>query len=303
MSASPIAIVGAGIAGLACARRLQEAGRAVVLFDKGRRVGGRMATRRVHGEPRAQFDHGAQFFTARDPAFRAEVDRWAAAGWVREWESGDEPHWVGQGSNRGLAEELAAGLRVHSSTRVEPIVGRELRADGASLGIFTEIVVTAPLAQARALLAGHALAARLGGEHAPCWALMAAFAEPLGPVPPAAAPFQWIARDSATPGRPPGEAWVLHADEAWSREHLERPAEWACAALLGEWSHQADRPLTPVHARAHRWRYAKVETPVGQPFLRDATGGLTVAGDGLLGPRVECAWLSGRAAADAILAD
>ena len=81
-----VAVVGAGIAGLACARRLVESGHDVKVFDKGRSVGGRAATRRIKiGESELSFNHGAQYFTIRDPAFRAEVDRLVAAGAVARY--------------------------------------------------------------------------------------------------------------------------------------------------------------------------------------------------------------------------
>src|SRR3990167_5715659 len=84
MSTPPeIAIIGAGIAGLACARRLQLAGVSVTLIDKSRGPGGRMSTRR--GE-QWQCDHGAQYFTARQPLFRAEVQRWLKAGVAARWQ-------------------------------------------------------------------------------------------------------------------------------------------------------------------------------------------------------------------------
>jgi predicted NAD/FAD-dependent oxidoreductase len=71
------AIIGAGLSGLACATRLHAFGWRVSVFDKSRGPGGRMSTRRGDDW---QSDHGAQYFTARDPRFKAEVDRWLAAG-------------------------------------------------------------------------------------------------------------------------------------------------------------------------------------------------------------------------------
>src|SRR3954469_23910742 len=80
-----IAVVGAGIAGLSCATALQHAGYRVSVFDKSRGPAGRMSTRRGDDW---QCDHGAPFFTAADPGFRAEVARWeradAAAPWYPE---------------------------------------------------------------------------------------------------------------------------------------------------------------------------------------------------------------------------
>ncbi|WP_035656905.1 FAD-dependent oxidoreductase, partial [Bradyrhizobium sp. STM 3809] len=88
----PIAIVGAGMTGLACARRLAAAGQAVVLFDKGRAPGGRLATRRAES---FQFDHGAQYVTARDSGFAAALADLVAGGAAAPWETGAAGAFVG----------------------------------------------------------------------------------------------------------------------------------------------------------------------------------------------------------------
>jgi predicted NAD/FAD-dependent oxidoreductase len=77
-----IAIIGAGISGLMAATYLAEKGKNSVLFDKGRGPGGRMSTRRF-GEFR--LDHGAQFFTVRDPRFEKYVQSWEKAGVAKIW--------------------------------------------------------------------------------------------------------------------------------------------------------------------------------------------------------------------------
>lgn len=77
-----VAVVGAGMAGLACGEALVAAGHSVVLFDKGRGAGGRMSSRRM-ATPLGEvgFDHGAQHMTARDPAFRARSKPGVQPGW------------------------------------------------------------------------------------------------------------------------------------------------------------------------------------------------------------------------------
>jgi renalase len=81
---SQVAVIGAGIAGLSCATALQQAGFQVHLFDKSRGPSGRMSTRRADDW---QCDHGAQYFTARDSAFRAEVLRWQQDGAAALWDA------------------------------------------------------------------------------------------------------------------------------------------------------------------------------------------------------------------------
>ncbi|MEM9311642.1 MAG: FAD-dependent oxidoreductase, partial [Pseudomonadota bacterium] len=124
---SDIAIIGAGMAGLACAVQLAAAGRDVRVFDKGRGPGGRMAARRadVAGET-VRFDHGAQYFTAREPAFREAVAAWEAQGVVARWPaaqtSSSDAAWVGvpgmNGPIKAMADTVAqAGREVLWNTR------------------------------------------------------------------------------------------------------------------------------------------------------------------------------------------
>lgn len=66
-----VAVVGAGLAGLACARRLQAAGRDVVVLEASDGVGGRVRTDRVDG---FQLDRGFQVLLTGYPAARAQLD-------------------------------------------------------------------------------------------------------------------------------------------------------------------------------------------------------------------------------------
>jgi renalase len=77
-----VTVVGAGMAGAACARALADAGIDIRLYDKGRSVGGRMAQRRVE---QGMFDHGAQYLSARDPSFAVRVAEWRRRGIVADW--------------------------------------------------------------------------------------------------------------------------------------------------------------------------------------------------------------------------
>ena len=78
-------IVGAGVAGLACGRALQRAGRKVVLLERAREVGGRCATRSCEGQP---VDLGPMFFHGQDPSFLKALEELAGApgaGARRDW--------------------------------------------------------------------------------------------------------------------------------------------------------------------------------------------------------------------------
>ena len=121
-----VAIVGAGMAGLACARALAAAGHVPLLFDKGRGPGGRMSTRRTEHDGRTlTFDHGAQYFTARDDAFVALVRELEAEGAVVRWPTVGDDAWTGAARMSEPVAALAARFEVHFGTVVETIAVAE----------------------------------------------------------------------------------------------------------------------------------------------------------------------------------
>ena len=316
-----IAVVGVGPAGALCAWELTSRGADVVAIDKGRGAGGRLSTRRA-GD--ARFDHGAQYFTLRDPALQGRSAAWAAAGAISRWEGpfgnltprGFVPHppssdrWVGTPGMNGLLKHLLEGVKVHFGARAESLRHASggwtvLGADGQPLARARHLVVAVPTPQAVPLLSGHPFAEALEPvRYAPCWAAMVVSA-PLDLHWTGAhveeSPLAWIARNQTKPGRPPGEQWVLHASPEWSREHLEDDAAYVATCLTeAAQALPGLQAMVPTSSQAHRWRYALVTEPLGKPCLHDEH--LTVCGDGLLGGRVEAALLSGLAAAEAVAA-
>lgn len=308
-----ILIIGGGMAGLSAATALAGAGQRIVVLDKGRGPGGRMAARRVEiaGEP-VSFDHGAQYFTARDPAFREAVAGWEQTGAAARWPAAGADAWVGTpGMNapiRAMAERLDVrwGLRAERLSR-EGALWRVEVGEGA----FTAatVLVAVPAEQAAVLLADVAphFAARAASlTSAPCWAVMTAFAEPLTQVPDTfrsdTAPVSWAARNSAKPGRGGRDTWVIHASPARSRELVDRPKEEAAAAVLADFFAATGTPAAvPIHCDAHRWLYALPEVRQAEGPLFDPDLRIGIAGDWLHSPRVEGAWVSGRALAAAVL--
>jgi hypothetical protein len=144
-------------------------------------------------------------------------------------------------------------------------------------------------------------------QSAPCWAAMAAFAEPIAYAPDSLrskdGAIAWAARNSAKPARAAGEAWVLHASPARSRELIEAEKTEAAAALLTDFFDQTGiSPAVPIHLDAHRWLYAMPEPVEGEPARFDAGARIGIAGDYLHSPRVEGAFLSGNALAEKVLA-
>lgn len=308
-----VAIIGAGMAGLSCARALVQAGVAVELFDKGRGPGGRMSTRRVELDGRElRFDHGAQYFTARDERFRAEVAQWRDAGRVADWPAAGPEALVGVPGMNEPVRAMAEGLDVRWGTRIdrlERVAGEWVLHGGERVrGCYASVVVAIPAEQAGPLVADFAAGFDNRAERTvsePCWTVMACFAQLL-PLPDTLATgdsVAWAARDGAKPGRSGSESWVLQASPRWTRDRLnEAPDAIAAKLLAAFFTENAVAPVAPTYAAAHRWLYARAQPVAGEPALWDPSLRLGLAGDWLLAPRVESAWVSGRELADRMIA-
>lgn len=308
-----VAIIGAGLAGAVCARALADAGLAVTVFEKSGGTGGRLSTRRSDA---GSFDHGAQYLTGRSAPMRALLDQLGEEGAVAPWtpKGKDRPgDWhVGLPGMSGFVKPLLGGIDVRLRTRIDAIAfdakGRVSLADADGRDDrFGRVVVTAPAPQAMALTAplDRGFEALRDIVYAPCWAGMFAFAEPVADLPDLTrgddhGPGALIVRNSSKPGRD-GTTFVVHGGGAWSAQHLESEPEAIVPHLQGALEHCAGRALAPVHAAAHRWRYARVDRALGESHLVSGCGRVVVCGDGLVGGRAEAAAQSGWAAAAAIL--
>ncbi|MEM1304514.1 MAG: NAD(P)-binding protein [Planctomycetota bacterium] len=327
-----VAIVGAGIAGLTLASRLQAHGVRPTVFDKGRGVSGRMSTR-VTREGHT-FDHGAPYFTARDPNFQEAVGSWVRKGIAGEWkavvgtlrdgrfevDNRKRTRYVGAPSSaicQSLAEELnvRSGVAVGAAERLGD-AWRLSDPEGDTLGEYDWFVTSAPAPQSAGLLAAaprfaeQASATKMTG----CWAVMLASEGSIDLDYDGAfvdeSPLSWVACDSSKPLRPirisesgeTNERWVLHGSPEWSEANIELdPAEATRQLLDAFWQATGLPPRPTIYERGHRWRYALPAEPLGDRFLLDADQRVGACGDWCGGPRVEGAYLSGRALADAML--
>lgn len=301
----PVLVVGGGISGIAAARALHDVGIPAVVRDRGRRLGGRMASPTTQGRP---VDTGASYFTVSDPAFEAVVDHWRERGLAGEWTDtfavlGDPERdttsgpmrWAAPGGLRSLVEDLARGLELRSGDpvgRVEP----GLVVDGRA---YAAVVLAMPDPQARRLLVHPAYAdalAALDDPYEPVLALTAIWPERGwdldgafvngDPV------LGWLADD----GRRRGDdapVLVAHSTGEFAAAHLDDP--WAgLHPMVDALRKRFDLPA-PETSSIQRWSFAR---PTGQreaPFFLSKSG-LGVCGDGWHGKsRVEGAYLSGRA--------
>jgi renalase len=303
------AIIGAGMAGLACADSLKAVGNSVSLFDKGRGPGGRISTRRMQtplGE--VYFDHGAQYFTARDPEFSHLVGIWSGLGLVAPWAAAGGDAWVGVPGMNAIIRHMASAHNVAWGHLVKGMV----RADGkwwlldetGKTGPYDAVILAIPAEQAAAILSLHDFKlARIAlmVRSQPCWTSMFVFDQALDGLPPVvrnSGCIGWAARNSEKPGRNGPEAWVVQASGSWSLEHLEDSQEQVSTQLYAALSSVSGGSIPePITAASHRWRYA-LSSGTGDGALWNSSIALGVCGDWLLGPRVECAWQSGRMLAE-----
>lgn len=318
------AVIGAGISGLAAARALHDQGHRVSVFDKSRGVGGRVATRRIDG---VGFDHGAQYFTVRDPRFERVVRAWRESGAVSLWLGPfarvaggrvedlppESDRFVGMPGMSAIGKALRTGLDVRLQTRVGPPQWQsgvwQLASDqGELLGEFDALVLAVPAPQAVPLLepVSPSLAAQAATVvYAPTWAVLLDLKEPL-PIDASGLFFDretlsWAARNAARPQRR-GHGWVLHAAPGWARRHLDASADQVIERLCRAFEEASGRQLPEAReATAHRWLYALVERSLDTEALWDEERQLAVCGDWCLGARIEAAYLSGQAAAGHLL--
>ena len=260
------AIIGAGMAGITCARTLVQAGHQVTVFDKSRGLCGRMATR---SSAFGSFDHGVQYFTARDPRFLQALEttpktckRWSANSVQVLDELGHvtapglpshDAHWVAVPGMKSLvsawAEPLAAAGQIELQTRVlriEPDAVRakqwQLRTEGLDgtqhvFSGFDGVLLAIPSAQAHKLLQTSEqckpwIKQLEQVKVAPCWTLMLAFPQAMQPGLSALGP-QWNAARS-THHR---IAWLARESSKPGREPIERWTVQASAAWSQEHIH------------------------------------------------------------------
>ena len=314
-----VLVIGAGLSGLACARAMQTAGWAVTLVDKGRGVGGRLATRRLGA---AAFDTGAQFFTVRDPVFAAAVREWESAGVVARWGEGfplmaggsgfdGHPRYRAVGGMNQLAKHLAQGLDVRDQRTVTGLMADGARwrvtvqpGDLAQAGaqpsglaetmLADAVVLTAPVPQAIALLESSDLPVDpvlREVRYDPCFCLLVDLPGAAGAVLPAPGgvrvmddpTINWLCSQRAKGLREVGDGLIVHARGGWSAERYARDDAAVLAELVpaarAVWE-RAGVVAAVGEIQLKRWRYSLPTVCVGAACMRVQTAvPLVLAGD------------------------
>ncbi|MEO0882495.1 MAG: FAD-dependent oxidoreductase [Pseudomonadota bacterium] len=319
-----IAIIGAGLAGTALASSLS--GRADIrLFEKSRGIGGRMATRYAGI---FEFDHGAQYFSARTEDFQKALSPLISKGFVSEWDGKivslsadqrpvalerDYPIYVASPRMNALPKHFADGVDVSVRCEVSELSRQDdggwlLRDnEGGVYGPFDWVISGAPLRQTANLLPGDVSfsdqlsAASMSG----CFSVLLGF-DDRPEVDWQGAKVEhsllgWIAINSDKPGRDTSPSLIVQTTNDWADANIERDPDEVSDAITTELKALAGIDVGHAkHISLHRWRYAHTPVPVGQNFLIDEAAGLAACGDWCLGGRVEHAFTSARALADAL---
>jgi renalase len=313
-----VAVIGAGLSGLVAAREIEKSCE-VTVFEKSRGYGGRMATRYCGG---FEFDHGAQFFTARSLKFQKFLEPLIAKGAVVCWRArfvelnrhtvtatadwdASFPHYVGAPRMNSIGRYLADGLTIQKNTTVARLDRESDRwrltdSEGNALGEFDWVVVALPAAQARALVPADSHLNQVAGDvqMRACFALMLGFDQP------PALPWQaamvhssdvsWISVNSSKPGRADRFALVAHSTNAYADANLESDRSAVQNHLLAEASEITGIDCgQAVFCQLQRWRYANTEKRSGPACLVDAEMQLAGCGDWFRHGRVEAAFSSG----------
>lgn len=321
-----VGVIGGGIAGLACARTLRKADHEVTVFEKSKGVGGRVATRRIGPYI---FDTGATSIAPRGKALEQtmlhELDTTELVlvpKPIYEHRFGRIfPGDVGRGrierytykpGNTLLAKMLAADLDVRLETPIDRI---RPAADGYEIldQVFDAVVLTPPIPQSEELLATLGDARRFSNvRYRPCLSILLGYEAPLPEVGYHAIidveqrhPLTWLSLESVkSPDRAPeGQtAMVAQLSPAYSRQFFESTD----AVVIEDTVSQIERLYgqafrAPAVADVKRWRFSQPETTATFDSANRNGSRLIVAGDGVLGGRVELAYEVGVMAAKALM--
>lgn len=311
-----LAIIGAGMAGLTIASELKHSAD-IAVFEKARGPGGRMSTR--YAEP-YQFDHGAQYFTAKTERFATFLQPLIEQQIVAEWNpaiarfKGRElqeiirwqhhPRYVATPKMNALCKALAEGIALHTQTRVASLnhtsEGWKLTdTEQNELGVFDWVISTAPAAQTAALFTDRFAHYQQMDEDTiwPCFSLMLGFQEaislPWDVAQISDAELGWIAMNHRKPMRNTPPSILIQTAPEYSAQHIHDDPEKVKQQLLDISSHYLGIDAACAdHISLHRWLYAQAEKSGDELAFIDHDNRLIACGDWCIEGRVEAAFLS-----------
>jgi renalase len=311
-----IAIIGAGISGIYVAKKLSKIAD-ITVFEKSRGFGGRMSTR-TRGD--YQFDHGAQYFTARTKSFQQFLEPFVSNGIISKWkpnivgiEKGgdpkvsnlnpDTPFYVPVPKMSGFCRYLASDLDVNLETKIDKIMkdgGKwSLYTSDGSLGQFNWVICALPSHQVPEIMPGcfsymnEIRNIKMQG----CYSLMLGFKSPLDIKWDAASvngyDISWVAVNSIKPERPKKYSIIAHSTNQWAEDNIESSPEKVISHLISELSDIIGLDLASSdHIDLHRWRYANARKQTGQKAYIDFDNNLAACGDWCIEGKVEAAFNS-----------
>jgi renalase len=303
-----VAVIGAGLAGLVCAQGLRQRGYSVVVVEKSRGLGGRLATRRLPG---AWADHGVRGLEVQGDLTRQLIQMLCDQVILGAWEG----KYVSPVGITAVAKFLATGLEIERGKRVESsaytnqIWNLTLEADEKPV-MAKAIVMAIPAPQALALLEPLDLSSEFletlrSVTFDPCLTAIATYAAPSINRPWTAYPpdpdIAWISLESTKPPESPYPVLVVQSTAAFAHQHLESEDLQSIGHHLLARAANFIPPLgDPDLVQVHRWRYGFARQFLTEKYLSEASVPLVCAGDWCGGNQVESALQSGLAAAEAI---
>lgn len=312
-----IAIIGAGLAGLALANKLKGKVHSTV-FEKSRGPGGRLATRYIDGHV---FDHGAPFFTAKKGEFHDAITKMMEANVIAPWQGrfvelsangiantqqwdDKHCHYVGIEGMKAIGYYLANDLSIVYHTRITSLQRQEDRwhlvdEQAHQHGPFDWVLMAIPSHQALELLPHdfYAYQTIKSVKMLPCCALMLGFNRPVDPGFQAGlfkdADISWLSINHSKPQRKPRGSWTLLSTNAWANDHIDDKETDITQHMIGQLQRFIDVPIDDIIIqRLQRWRYANIKKHQQGPAFLDSSLRLGCCGDWCVQGRVSWAFAS-----------
>jgi len=269
-----------------------------------------------------QFDHGAQFFIAKTPAFKEFLKPFIQKNLVARWDArfveltgndvtyrwtwtDEVPHYVAASSMSTLGKAMAKDLPVQLGTHVNEIKKngqqwQHIDIEGKVLGSYEWVILAIPAKQVIELVPDECKFNKDVAEKnmSACYSLMLGFKEAL-PLEWDAAlvketNISWVCNNHSKPGRANRYSLLIHSTNQWAEENIELDNEVVTKFLIQETSAVIKQDVSVAeHIDLHRWRYANIQKQYGDRSFIDNSNRLAAIGDWCIKGRVESAFLSG----------